>query len=68
VPDSFIPASERCTDIAAGFAQDQIVAGVAVPLTFDHLAALLLPRRQLPAGALLMPRVGPGFVWGSCDE
>jgi hypothetical protein len=38
-------------------AADQIIAGAAVLLTFERLAALRPPRRQLPTGAILTPGV-----------
>ena len=40
-----MPGQVTGTDIAAGFAENQIITGPAVPLTFQRLAALRWPRR-----------------------
>jgi hypothetical protein len=49
-------------------AEDQIITGPAVSFALKRLAELRWPRRQLPAGAVLPPRVehqGPGYRRGN---
>ncbi len=55
------------TGICAGLAENLIIADPGVLLAFEHLAPLRWPRRQLPAGALLVPCVehlGPAYQPG----
>src|SRR5450432_588757 len=62
-----MPGQVTGMGIAAGLAADQVITCPAVPLTLDRPAAPGWPRRQLPAGAVLVPGVehlGTGYQPG----